>query len=169
MRQPDRIIRLNTVLDRTGPVPVDSLSQDRRGHVPRPDQDQRKRRGMAGIRHQPMGRQPRSMAARKRARPRWRLIAARCPAPGASGHPRRRSNLRRCWAIRGRSPAGRPSTTSPHGPSPTTGPIPFRSRRPRSRCSSNGSATCSTSYSAPAADAPGVEIDVEIRPPIDYM
>ena len=45
--------------DRPGPnraVPLHHLPQDRRGHVPAPDQDQRQRRGMEGIRHQPMGR-----------------------------------------------------------------------------------------------------------------
>ena len=68
-----------------------------------------------------------------------------------------RVTVERGERIRGRSPAGRQSTTSAHGPSPTTGPIPFRSQKPRSRCSSDGSATCSMNYSARTPDDPDIE------------
>jgi hypothetical protein len=51
MREPNRIIRLKTVLSRTG-CPVHHLPQDRRGHVPGSAQNQRQRDWMALIRHQ---------------------------------------------------------------------------------------------------------------------
>ena len=68
MRQPDRIIRLNTVLDRTGLSRSTIYRKIAEGYVPASDQDQRQWRGMEGIRHQPMGRQPCRMEAIQRVR-----------------------------------------------------------------------------------------------------
>ena len=56
MREPDRIIRLKTVLARTGLSRSTIYRKIAEGTFPPPDQDQRQRRGMEGIQHQPMGR-----------------------------------------------------------------------------------------------------------------
>jgi Ti-type conjugative transfer relaxase TraA len=50
------------------PVPIHDLSQDRGGHLPAPDQDQRQRRRLEGIRHRSLGRQPHGVAATGRGR-----------------------------------------------------------------------------------------------------
>lgn len=73
----------------------------------------------------------------------WATIAA-WPAPPLRERPAHRSSLKRCSASLGRFPVGLPSMTSRHGASPTTGPIPFRSRLRKSKCSSAGSAISST-------------------------
>lgn len=59
-----------------------------------------------------------------------------------------------------------PRMTFPQGPSPMIGRGRFRLCRPGSGCLRSGCATWSTSYSNPAADTSGVEINVETGPPI---
>ena len=68
MRQPDRIVRLNTVLARTGLSRSTIYRKIAEGTFPRPAQDQHQRRWLARIRHQPVGRRSCQMAARGRGR-----------------------------------------------------------------------------------------------------
>ena len=76
----------------------------------------------------------------------YRATLAAWPAPPPSERPAHRSSLKRCSVSRGPFRAVLPSMTSRHGASPMIGPIPFRSRLPKSKCSSAGSAICSTSF-----------------------
>lgn len=68
-------------------------------------------------------------------------------APTVSAIPQHPLSLRGFWVLLGRSRAGRHSMTFRPGPSSTTGPILFQSRKPRSRCSSAVSATSSMNCS----------------------
>lgn len=78
---------------------------------------------------------------------RWamnRATVAGWPAPPPSERPAHRSSLKRCLASLGLCRVALRSTTSRHGASLMTCPIPFRSRSRKSKCSSVGSATFST-------------------------
>ena len=55
MRPPDRIVRLKTVLARTGLSRSTIYRKMAEGHIPGPIQDQHQQHWMAGIRHQPLG------------------------------------------------------------------------------------------------------------------
>ncbi len=68
-------------------------------------------------------------------------ILGECPARTVSAIPPHQNSLRGCWVLLGLSPADRQSMIYRNGWSPTTGPILFRSRKPRSRFSNAGSAT----------------------------
>ena len=63
------------------PVPIHHLPQDRRRHIPGPTQDQRQRRRLAGIRHQPLNRRSRGVASDMSVR----RLHGRCPLRGPTG------------------------------------------------------------------------------------
>ena len=80
MPAPDRIVRLKTVLARTGLSRSTIYRKIAEGHIPAPDQDQRQRCWLEGVRHQSLDRRPCGVAAERRVRLRWpmaRRIMAR--------------------------------------------------------------------------------------------
>lgn len=133
MRQPDRIIRLNTVLAPTG------LSRIYR-KIAFPAQI---RIGVNSVRWREshINRWVANPVAWWLRRSSTLMTSVRTEDNGVDSTPRSRctkrpltarDSSRNCWTIRGRFPAGRASMTCPHGPSPMTGSIPFRPRKPRS-------------------------------------
>lgn len=122
-------------------VVIRGATRDRRGKsAPAPESDLSRRFFFVAI----VG-----CAPRKRGllfpRARYCATVAVWPAPPPSERLAHRSSLKRCLASRGPFRAALPSMTSRLGASPMTGPIPFRSRLQKSKCSNAGSATCSTS------------------------
>ena len=63
MLTPDRIVRMKTILARTGLSRSTIYRKIAEGTFPASVQDQRQRRRMAGIRHRPLDRRSRRLAA----------------------------------------------------------------------------------------------------------